>query len=77
MAVWVIRGGRHGEREEEALENNVITIGFGNAENFEDSQTKEDIVREVQRDNPDATPAQVASWSSQLWSFKEKSKLGI
>ena len=76
MAVWVIRGGRYGEREEEALDNNVMTIGFGHAENLEDSQTQEDIVKEIQRDNVNATPKQVASWSRQLWSFKARIENG-
>ncbi len=76
MAVWVIRGGSHGEREEEALHNNVMTIGFGRAQNLADSQTQEDIVREVQRDNPNATLKQVAIWSNELWSFKDKIENG-
>lgn len=29
MTVWVVRGGRYGEREAEALDNGFLTIGFG------------------------------------------------
>jgi predicted Mrr-cat superfamily restriction endonuclease len=28
MAVWVVRGGKHGEFEEEALERGMLTIGW-------------------------------------------------
>lgn len=76
MAVWVIRGGRYGEREEEALGNNVLTIGFGYAENLQDSQAVEDVVKEIQRDNPNATPRQISSWSRQLWSFRARIENG-
>ena len=76
MAVWVIRGGRYGEREDEALENNVLTIGFGYTENFDDAQTQEDIAKEIQRHNPDATPSQITGWSRQIWSFKSRIENG-
>ena len=39
MAVWVIRGGRYGEREEEALDNKVLTIGFGYADDLSKAKT--------------------------------------
>ena len=28
MAVWLVRAGRNGEREQAALENNLVTIGY-------------------------------------------------
>ena len=76
MTVWVIRGGRYGEREEEALENNVLTVGFGYAENLDGAQTREDVAKEIQGFNPAATPSQIAAWSRQIWSFKTRIENG-
>ena len=76
MTVWVIRGGRYGEREEEALENNVLTVGFGYAENLDGAQTREDVAKEIQGFNPAATPSQIAAWTRQIWSFKTRIENG-
>ena len=76
MAVWVIRGGRNGEREEEALDNNVLTIGFGYADDLSKAKTLEDVAGEIQKFIPSATSNQIASWSRQLWSFKSRIEIG-
>ena len=76
MAVWVIRGGRYGEREEEALENNVLTVGFGYVESLDGAQTQEDVAKEIQGFSPAATPSQIAAWSRQIWSFKTRIENG-
>ena len=70
MAVWVIRGGSYGEREEEALENGILTVGFGFTNDLTEYPTQGYMEEEVQRIRPDATQKQVRSAARQAWSFK-------
>ena len=72
MAVWVVRGGRFGEREEEALENCRLTIGFGIRENIESILDWDGLRNVVQEANPDATSNQIGNYTGQIWAFKNR-----
>ncbi len=76
MAVWVVRGGRHGEREEEALENGVLTIGFGMEDDLSGVLTRENMSHRIQQSHQSATSNQIASWARQVWSFKNRIEIG-
>lgn len=68
MAVWVVRGGH---LEEEALESNLISIGFGIDEDLSGVLTREDLKQRIQQINQNATTNQIANWAGQVWRFKE------
>lgn len=70
MAVWVVRGGAYGEREEEALENGMLTIGFGVTADLTEAQTREEVRGVVSQAHPDKTPNQIGSLTGQIWSFR-------
>lgn len=70
MAVWVVRGGAYGEREEEALENGMLTIGFGVTADLTTAQTREQVREVVGQAHPDKTPNQIGSLTGQVWAFR-------
>ena len=76
MTAWVVRGGRNGEREADALETSVLTIGFGLVEDLRNIQTKEDAKRLLRQTNPEAKPGTIASNASVLWTFRDDIKIG-
>ena len=59
MTAWVVRGGRNGEREADALEKGVLTIGFGLVEDLRKIQTKEDAKRLLRQTNPERNQGQL------------------
>ena len=75
MTAWVIRGGRHGEREEEALDNGFLTIGFGIVKSLENVQAPEEIEGCLDLSGNETNP-QVASRVSQVWAFKDAIQTG-
>ena len=75
MTAWIIRGGRYGEREEEALENGFLTIGFGIIKSLHNLQTQEEVVGCLDLSGNETNP-QLASRVSQVWAFKDGIKTG-
>ena len=43
MTLWLVRGGRHGEREKYAFENNLVVIGWESLPDLSRLQTKEEL----------------------------------
>ena len=75
MAAWIIRGGRYGEREEEALENGFLTIGFGIMKSLDNVKTQDEI-EDCLDLSGNETPRQVAIRVSQVWAFKDVIQTG-
>ena len=71
MTVWVIRGGRNGEREGEALQDGIFGIGFGQLENLSATLTREAAKQLVQEANPDASARTVSAWTTSVWAFRD------
>ena len=70
MTVWVVRGGRYGEREAEALDRSVLTIGFGLLGYLSDVAGREgftDVLRELHG----GLLHQIGNYSCQVRSFVE------
>ena len=76
MAVWVVRGGRYVEREEEALEKDLLTIGYGITRDLAGAQTREDVRGLVQPDHTDKSNDQIGQITGQAWSFKSLIEIG-
>ena len=68
MTAWIIRGGRYGEREEEALNNGFLTIGFGIIKSLDNVQTPDDVAGCLDLPGNETNP-QLASRVSQVWAF--------
>ena len=76
MAVWVVRGGRRREQEEEALASGVLAIGYALSEDLSDTRTIEGVKSLLRQKDPNAADGSIGSDASRLWNFKENIKIG-
>lgn len=75
MAVWLVRAGRRGEREEFALDNNVVVFGSSLAD-LSQFKTRDEIEEAIHRTHPDAKPNAVTAWVGQNWAFSKSIQVG-
>ena len=71
MAAWVVRGGSRGEREPEALDNGIITIGFRLMGDLSGVSGREGFTEFLRNIRPDDSPHQVRNAGRQAWFFVE------
>ena len=67
MPLWLVRAGKHGERENLALEKGAAIIGWGDVPDLSgitDRGALEKLLTEVY---PDEKPKRLSNWESQLW----------
>ena len=72
MAVWVVRGGRKGDREEAALVGDFVAMGWNELPDLaaiQDWESLKTLYR--QKANRDDTPAQIANGVGQVWKFRK------
>ena len=71
MTAWVVRGGSRGEREAEALDNGIVTIGFGLGGDLSGVSGRDGFIEVLRGLRPDLTPSQVSNVGGQVWFFVE------
>ena len=71
MTAWVVRGGSRGEREAEALDNGILTIGFGLRGDLSGVSSRENFIKVLERIHTDRTPNQIRNDGSQVRFFVE------
>ena len=77
MALWVVRAGRHGEREEFALENNVVIIGWGELPDLVGSfDSREALHTHMRQIYPDRRERGLANWTGQIRAFANNIQVG-
>ena len=69
MALWLVRAGSRGERENLALEQNIAVIGWEELGDLSDIQTREVLLERLKSAYPDAKPKTLLNWRGQIWSF--------
>ena len=69
MSLWLVRAGRHGEQEQGALENNVVTIGWNEFSDLSHIKTRDELSELYSRINPAAKKKQAANEVGQIWRF--------
>lgn len=72
MTIWVVRAGRHGERENLALEENRAFIGWEQFGDLSSYRTIEEIRKFLEEMNPDWSSSKVGNYARQLLSFIEE-----
>ena len=72
MTAWVVRGGSRGEREAEALDNGILTLGFGLLEDLSGVSGREGFIEVLRKIHPDGSLHQVRNYGRQVWSFVEQ-----
>ena len=76
MTVWVVRAGRHGEREDKALNEGLCFIGWGHMPDLSAFKNKEEIRRKLAEVYPDAKPGRILNHAGQLFNFLKGIKVG-
>lgn len=69
MTVWLVREGRHGEHEDHALENDVVTIGWRELSDLSNIKSREALQKLCEQTYADEKPRTVVNWISQIWAF--------
>lgn len=68
MTVWVVRAGRYGQREDFALEKNVVLIGWDELPDL--SQLEWDDLKDLLSENyPEENARTIGKWAGQAWNF--------
>jgi len=76
MSLWLVRAGRHGEQEQGALENNVITIGWNELPDLSNIKNREELAELYTEIHPTAKKPQAASGVGQVWRFVHQIRKG-
>ena len=69
MSLWLVRAGSHGEQEEGALANNVVTIGWDELPDLSGIKTREELAELYNRIYPTAKKMEIANYVGQIWRF--------
>lgn len=74
--VWVVRAGKKGEQEKDALDKNVVTIGWNDFDDLSTFQNKNEIVKKYSQIRPDIKLQSVESMSNSIWLFTKQIRQG-
>lgn len=69
MTVWLVRAGKHGERETLALEHNVAVIGWEDLPDLSSISSREGLIALLEATYPDEKPKTIINWAGQIWPF--------
>lgn len=67
MTLWLIRAGKHGEREALALENKVAIIGWEELPNLAGIKQRSELAELLAATFPDVKLKVLSNWESQVW----------
>lgn len=76
MTLWLIRAGKHGEREDLALENDAAIVGWEEVSDLGDIKERNALRERLQKTYPDVKPNTLRNWESQLWPLIETIQVG-
>ena len=72
----MVRAGRHGEGENDALTAGVVGIGWPELGDLTQIGSTEDIRIRLNGTYPDAKPSTLANWACQIGAFRFRMKVG-
>lgn len=75
MAVWLVRAGRQGEREDLALDSNLALIGWDEVPDLASITSREALATLCHEVYSDVKPQTLSTWIGQIWSFKERMQI--
>lgn len=76
VAVWTVKGGQQGEREERLLQNGLIGGGWAKLPSLASVGSREALVDLYATTYPDASPATRGNYVGQLWSLVSRMQVG-
>lgn len=69
MSIWLVRAGKHGEQEQGALDNNVVTIGWSEFQDLNGIHSRDELMDLYYKLHPNAKKMQVVNEAGQIWRF--------
>lgn len=69
MTVWMVRAGRDGEREDLALEERVVVLGWRELDDLSDVASRDEVRARLASAVPNLSENAVKNYSAQVWSF--------
>jgi restriction system protein len=66
---WLVRAGRHGERETLAVQSNLVVVGWQELPDLSGYDSRESLTKALQAAFPDDGAKRLLNWQAQLWAF--------
>lgn len=76
MALWCIKGGRQGEKEQRFLDNNVVGVGWEAINDLAQFPTREGLEEHYKSVYPDAEKGRISNHVGQIWAFGNRVVVG-
>lgn len=70
MAVWVIKGGEYGEREQRMLDNNLIACGWEKLPDISECSNRDEITEAYRKAYPNAEGRKISNHVAQIHAFR-------
>jgi restriction system protein len=76
MALCLVRAGKYGEREDFALKNKMVVIGWDDVPDLAAIKDRKELAALLAQVYLDAKPKTLMAWESQLWAFSKDIAIG-
>ncbi|MEU6749391.1 CBS domain-containing protein [Spirillospora sp. NPDC046719] len=76
VRAWMIRGGSEGEREQRALREGLVIVGWNEMGDLSTIRTWAELTSVLQRVYPEASRNVIGNWTGQLWKFLKEIREG-
>lgn len=76
MALWLVRAGKYGGREQLALDEGRAIIGWEQLPDLSAVKSRDDLKQVFDKIHPDISEGRRNNWVAQVWAFRSKIKKG-
>lgn len=76
MRVWLVRAGRHGEREQFAIEHDCVLVGWQDLGDLSQVADRHELIDALRASSPDASDKKLSNHAAQLGAFLWKIEVG-
>ena len=76
MTVWVVRAGSDGEREDFALDNGCVVVGWDEVPSLDKFSSQKELLDALGEISPESGQARRINHAAQLWTLKERIRVG-
>jgi restriction system protein len=72
VAIWLVRAGKDGQREEMALQKGLAIIGWEDLSNLSAVKKREELAELMRETYPDESPNALINWTGRVWAFRDR-----
>src|SRR4051794_37641654 len=76
MRAWLVRAGRHGEREQFAIDNHCAVVGWKELDDLSHVQSRDEMVATLRKTYPEFSDKKLTNHAAQLWAFTSRIAVG-